>query len=190
MPDLKQKKNNQITTDFFITDADHTTLDEKPAIRLYGRTEDGKSAIVLTTDFEPYFYIIPKDDPKDTQKKITELKLKDAQAQPINIKSTTIQKKTVASKEIPVIKIIAHTPKDIPKLKDAIKHLDFVEDKREYDIPFARRYLFDKDITPMSWLKVKGTEIKTKTRYSCDTTIMADVIEKKETGQDFPKLNI
>ncbi|NOQ55382.1 MAG: DNA polymerase, partial [Nanohaloarchaea archaeon] len=42
----------------------------------------------------------------------------------------------------------------------------------------------------MSWLKVKGTEIKTKTRYSCDTTIMADVIEKKETGQDFPKLNI
>ncbi|MCK5594468.1 MAG: ribonuclease H-like domain-containing protein, partial [Candidatus Aenigmarchaeota archaeon] len=142
---------------------------------------------VLTTDFEPYFYIIPKSDPKSIQKEIASLKLQDSEGHPITIKRTDIQKKTVDGKDISVIKIIANTSKDVPKLKDAIKHMDFVKDKREYDIPFAKRYLFDRDIRPMSWLKVKGKEIKSN--YNCDTTIVAETIEKEE-NKTFPNLNI
>ncbi|MBW6462340.1 MAG: ribonuclease H-like domain-containing protein [DPANN group archaeon] len=188
MSDSKPLKNKQVTTDFFITDADYTTFEEKPAIRLYGRTKTGKSAIVLTTDFEPYFYIIPKTDPKATQKTIKELILKDDQDNTIIIKRTDIQQKTVDGKDIQVLKIITNNPKDVPKLKDALKHMNFVSDKREYDIPFSKRYLFDKDIRPMSWLKIKGQEIASN--YNCDTTILAETIDKDEKTQDFPKLNI
>ncbi|NOQ38668.1 hypothetical protein GQ472_07340 [archaeon] len=175
------------TTNFFITDADYTMLDGAPSIRLYGRTDKGKSAIVLDPSFEPYFYIVPKEDPDKTKKTLESLKLKDESGIAVKIKKINITRKTIDGKETELLRVFAYEPSDVPKIKDIVKHIPFVKDKHEFDIPFFRRYLFDKDIRPMSWLRIEGNRIDTN--YNCDITIKADSISKLDNPST-PDLNI
>ena len=186
MPEAKATAK-QITTNFFITDADYTMLDGAPSIRLYGRTDKGKSAIVLDPSFEPYFYIVPKEDPEKAKNRLLSLKLKDESLKDISIRNIDIVKKTIGAQENNILQVFANNPSDIPKIKDIVKHMDFVADKHEFDIPFFRRYLFDKDIRPMSWLRIEGNKIDSK--FNCDITIKADSILKLDNPST-PDLNI
>ncbi|MCK5062310.1 MAG: ribonuclease H-like domain-containing protein, partial [Candidatus Aenigmarchaeota archaeon] len=175
------------TTDFFITDADYTIYNGNLAIRLYGRTEDGKSAIILDPSFEPYFYIVSQKDPKETKKTLESLKLKDESGIAVKIKKINIIKKTIDGKETEILQVFAYEPSDVPKIKDIVKHMAIVKEKHEFDIPFFRRYLFDKNIMPLSWLKIEGNKIDTA--YNCDITIKADKISKLDNSLT-PNLNI
>ena len=51
--------------EFCLLDADYviekTNGEEKPVIRLFGKTKNGKSVLVLDRKFEPYFYAVPKN---------------------------------------------------------------------------------------------------------------------------------
>ena len=46
--------------EIFIIDADYVIREGKPFVRMYGRTAEGKSVIVLDSTFSPYFYVVPK----------------------------------------------------------------------------------------------------------------------------------
>ena len=44
-------------------------IDERDGVRLFGRTEDGKSIVVLDKSQESYFYIIPEKANKENKSK-------------------------------------------------------------------------------------------------------------------------
>lgn len=141
---------------FFLIDADYDVVNNKPIIRLFGRTEKNESVIVEDRSFKPYFYIIPKIGPAIAKEKLLSLKLVDEDKNKLEIESIEIVKKEIDGKDLDLLKIFAKIPGDVPKLKDALKSLDFVAGKREFDILFYRRYLFDKGFAPMSWLSAEG----------------------------------
>jgi DNA polymerase I len=54
------------------------------------------------------------------------------------------------------LKVTLKHPQDIYKLKDMILDLKSVENIREHDIPFYRRYLIDNGLFPMNTVEVEG----------------------------------
>ncbi|MBU0929713.1 MAG: DNA polymerase, partial [Nanoarchaeota archaeon] len=49
-------------------------IDYKDAIRIFGKTEDGKKIVVIDDSLKPYFYAIPDENASEFKKKIDSLK--------------------------------------------------------------------------------------------------------------------
>ncbi|MCK5474459.1 MAG: ribonuclease H-like domain-containing protein [Candidatus Aenigmarchaeota archaeon] len=132
--------------------ADYAIEDEKPTIRLFGKTDTEKSIALVDDSFTPYFYAIPTDgaDFKPLLEKIKKLSFVN-QEKTIKVKNAIIVKKTVDGVERKILKIYGNIPKDIPYIKDEIKTWGLIKDKREFDIPYHKRYLADREISVGVW---------------------------------------
>ncbi len=174
--------------DIFVIDADYVVREGKPFVRLYGRTHEGKSAIVLDSSFYPYFYVVPRsglttEDLLLLKSRIEKIivkgnagKASDETANggdetaisggEIAVKSVEISEKTVGLNIRHILKVFANIPAHIPHLKSNVKTNPAVSkkisDAREYDIPFYKRYFLDKKIAPLTWVCAEGTEISQK----------------------------
>ncbi len=174
--------------DVFITDADYVVREGKPFIRLYGRTQEGKSAIVLDGSFFPYFYVVPKagikqDELNTLKKNIEKIKVLGSPEKvsdetsnggeensfaddDITVKSAELVEKKIGADKITLLKVTANIPAHIPYLKSAVHDSSatakYISGVREYDIPFYKRYFFDRGFSPLSWVSVEGAEISKK----------------------------
>ena len=132
---------------FVLLDIDYITRNGEAVIRLFGKLigEHEGHIITLDTNFKPYIYVIPHD----FKTCIDELS---------NLGLSVVEK--VSKKDMgkirEVLKITFNNPRDIPKLKEKILNLSSVQEVREYDIPFERRYLIDKGLSPMNGVEVQG----------------------------------
>ena len=70
-------------------------------------------------------------------------------------------KKQINKKEKEILRIITKHPKYVPKLR-VLNELDEVLDIYEHDIPFAKRYLIDSELIPMTYWDFEKNEIKSK----------------------------
>jgi len=141
---------------FFPLDVTYKIIDEKAVIHLFGVTSDGKQICVLDSNFEPYFWVIPKKE------KEIESKLKKVKKDESKVIRTEVHKKKFLGKEVKAIKVFAKQPKDVPVLRNEIKGWNSVESINEYDIKFSTRYLIDKKITPLTLIEAKGDFITSK----------------------------
>lgn len=147
--------------ELYLYDVDYTVKDDKPIIRLYGKTKDGKSATIMDNKFKPYLYVIPKKDPEALKKRLLSARLEYEKGEELKIASIDIVEKTVGLDKEKVLKVYAEIPSDVPKLRSVIKIVDGVKEVREFDILFYRRYLYDKkDMIPLSWASKKEPELK------------------------------
>jgi DNA polymerase I len=138
------------TKRFILLDIDYFTKYGKPVIRLFGKIPDeDKSIIALDKNFNPYIYILPLD----IKECIAELK---------EFKLPKIEKecKRDNGELKDFLKVTLEHPREIFKLEKEINELKSVEEVREYDIPFSRRYLIDKGLFPMSEVEVQGKILK------------------------------
>ena len=141
---------------FVLLDIDYVTYEEKPLIRLFGKEKDTKKNIIALDDsFIPYFYIEPFNDIDICIDDLRNLE-KDEE-----LKFTSLEKITLKDFQIPkeFIKICFKHPQEVPKYRDIIWDLESVSKVREHDIPFYRRYLIDKDLTPMAEIEIIGEEL-------------------------------
>ncbi|NPA62917.1 MAG: DNA polymerase [Methanococci archaeon] len=122
------------------------------------KTEENRAIIYLyllenilkDRNFSPYFYVETLKD-KVEQEDIEEIKnflLKEDLLK--FVEDLKIVNKTILRKEKEVIKITATHPQRVPKLRK-IKECNVVKEIYEHDIPFAKRYLIDSDIVPMTY---------------------------------------
>jgi len=112
----------------FILYADYLNHDEKTIVRLFGKSEDGKSFCSLH-NVEPYFYIEEKNRkhiPKDVKKE--------------NIQKTAL---TTFQKE-PVIKITAENQTELNKFSSELHKAEI--DTFESDIKPVQRFLIDHNL--------------------------------------------
>lgn len=131
-----------------LLDVDYITRDDKAIIRLFYKKKDDRE-IKEVTDFEPYFYAIPKDAEKLTE----ELKKFE--------KIVRVEKKRMIelNEEIDVLRITVKQPRDVPELRGEIKNLEYCKEVREAAIPFAERYLIDSGLIPMENSEKVGLRI-------------------------------
>jgi DNA polymerase I len=135
------------TKKFLLLDIDYITKNHIAVIRLFGKLigEKKRSITALDKSFRPYIYVHP-NNMEDCINELSELKLQKVEK----------LRKRDKGKLKEFLKVTLNHPKDIYKLKEKIKDLKSVEEIREHDIPFYRRYLVDKGLFPMNTVEVWG----------------------------------
>ncbi|MBW2986781.1 ribonuclease H-like domain-containing protein, partial [Candidatus Woesearchaeota archaeon] len=145
---------------FFPIDITYKIVDGKPIIYLFGKTTDGKQICVLDDSFTPYFYVIPKQGAviKDRLLSLSGEENQDS----YKITKVESDKMKFKEKEIDALRVYTNIPKAVPFMKDVIREWDDIESVHEYDILFTRRYLIDKNISPLVLTNVEGEIVPEK----------------------------
>jgi len=173
-----------------LLDIDYITHDEKAVVRLFGKEKqkNGKTSekeiIALDDTFEPYIYVIAND----IKHCMEDLEGLDPEPKKIEI----VQKKKFQI-ESKFLKVTFAHPQDVPKLRDLIRDFESVDEIREHDIPFYRRYLIDNAIFPMSEIELNGEIIDSfPTIKSKDENLEIIKLSQspKTIDSEFPELNI
>jgi len=149
------------TIQFFPFDATYKVQDGKAVIILYGKSIDGRQVCITDANFEPYFYVIPKD--AGISEKLEKIKIENENEVSFVTKTEKVAKKFFG-KEAFAIKVYTNLPSGVPIIKDVIKEWDSISSLHEFDIPFARRYFIDKNITPLVLHQATGDFISQKSR--------------------------
>lgn len=131
-----------------ILDIDYVTHEEKPIIRLFSKDGD-KNIVLLDDTFEPYLYVMSDN----LDECITEIE--------DNIDVVKVEKVTKKDFQVETqfLKVTFKHPQDLAKNRDALRDLENVIQIREFDIPFYRRYLMDRDVIPMTEMVAVGEEM-------------------------------
>jgi DNA polymerase I/DNA polymerase-2 len=166
-----------------LIDADYTLAGSRGVVRLYCKDSKGKTILVLDSNFDPYFYVMSKEGKaSELKKKIEELDTEKIEAK---ILKAEVVERIWQGEKSKLIKIIIDNPRRIPDVRDAIKDWKEVEETFEYDIPFYKRYILDKQIEPTCWISVEGEEIKTKMEnYQVDKTIKANSVKAVKSEKE------
>ncbi|MCK9151489.1 DNA-directed DNA polymerase [Methanobacterium alcaliphilum] len=173
------------TKKMVLLDIDYVTEDDKAVIRLFGREKDHgneKQIIALDRTFKPYIYVIPKDMDACMEQ------LDDFDFEKIE----KVQKKDLGNEAV-FLKVTLKHPQEVPKLRDSIRNLSEVEDIREHDIPFYRRYLIDKALFPMSEIELKGDLVNSSkcVAMAPEKVLLMDLDESpRNLDSGFPDLKI
>ncbi|MBF4468440.1 MAG: ribonuclease H-like domain-containing protein [Methanobrevibacter arboriphilus] len=173
-----------------LLDIDYITHEEKAVIRLFGKEKDEngktgeKKIIALDDTFEPYIYVITNDIEKCIED-IEDLDFKLKKIEKVHKKKFQIEGE--------FLKVTFTHPQDVPKIREIIRDLESVDDIREHDIPFYRRYLIDNNIFPMSEIEVSGETIPSfPSIKSKDSNLKIMKLKKspKTVDSEFPSLRI
>jgi len=135
---------------FYPIDLDYKVVRGKALVYIYGRTIEGKQICVVDEDFQPYFYVVPNKKTSISQLKeeLTGFSIKKDDSTFEIVKAEPV-KKILLGKEVEALKVITNLPKAVPVLREEIKNKASVMNILEYDIPYTKRYLIDKKITPL-----------------------------------------
>jgi len=164
-----------------VLDADYTLEGNRGVVRLFTKDEKCKTVLVLDSNFEPYFYVLPSKGKIETlKKKIEKLDTKKLETKIVRVE---IIEKEWMNEITKLIKITIDNPRKIPDVRNEIKGWEEVEETYEYDIPFYKRYILDKQIEPMNWIEVEG-ETKEKGIYQVDHIIKASSVKKIQFEKD------
>lgn len=173
-----------------IIDVDYVVEDEEVVLRLFAKTEEGENLLVHEKNFLPYFYAVPEEaeDAAEVRERIEEEDFRTDEGEPLEIVETGLKEKIDGTDEIEVVKISTTVPPNVPKLKDKIYDLEEASHCREYDIPFYKRFLIDKQALPTKLLEFSGEGFeKEDFDYAMELENL-EVLETEEDKPDFEKL--
>ncbi|MGC8651716.1 MAG: DNA-directed DNA polymerase [Candidatus Micrarchaeia archaeon] len=131
-----------------IFDADYIIKNDAAHIRLAVKGDDGNTYEVLDSNFKPYFYLAPQAGVGE--KEILAISAMDNN-KPISATGIEKEKRQLFGKYSNVYKIYTKLPSGVPKLSSAMQQLGKCY---EYDIPFAKRYLIDSGIMPLTYYRI------------------------------------
>jgi DNA polymerase I len=162
---------------FQLLDVDYIFLENHPVLRIFGKTEDGKTVCAFYEGFFPYFYVLPKKDGEEDL--IEELK-KNFQG---DIKNIEKVKKFLPigfqKDETELFKITLKDPSRTSIIREYLRKQIFVEEIFEADILFKYRFMSDFSLSGMRWYRVSGKAAQTKS-VKPKTTIQVERIEPVE----------
>src|SRR3989338_1948 len=140
-----------------LLDADYIIENNKGVVRLFCKDKSGKTVLVVDPEFEPYFYIQPKDGKfAGLKKKILDFDYKIAGS----VKRVENIEKNFYGEKVKLLQLILDNPRNVTHIKDVVKEWTEVEKKYEFAESFPHRYILDKNLEPMAWLTVEGKKIK------------------------------
>jgi DNA polymerase I len=131
----------------WLLDVDYITEHGRAVIRLWCKDEKGVF-VAYDRNFQPYFYVLGCSRDEVLNVKV---KTKDEIITPLKVEE--IEAKSLG-KPVKALKVYTRHPQHVPKLREEIKKF---ADVREADIPFAYRYLIDKDLACMDGVLIDAT---------------------------------
>src|SRR5690348_14708748 len=132
-----------------ILDADYSNVGNKGMIRLTLKS-GGKIYFLTDPNFRPYFYLLPSNEKLEPDSLLA-LKVISEYQEEIKATSIEVESRLVKGNERKVFKIFLDKPGFVPKLSKAFAEFGTCF---ENDILFWKRYLIDKQISPLAPIKV------------------------------------
>ena len=149
---------------FYPIDISYSVEQGKAVINLFGRTTDGKQVCVQDDSFEPYFWVVSKKGKiNEVVEKVEKIKVEKNNEISV-VTKIEVKEKKFFGKNITAIKVFTKLPRDVSIIRNETKNLDV--ETYEFDIPFTRKYLIDKDIIPLTLCKAEGEFINKRSRVS------------------------
>jgi DNA polymerase I len=150
MPQEKSEgSGGEVRLEAAVLDVDYINQGDKSIIRMTVKSADGAVHELLDPEYRPYFCFLPigKSD-------ISGVFVQDGDKviKPIGFEKA---KMTLLGKPVDAQKVFVSNAAQVPKLSEAMRHLG---DAYEKDIPFAKRYVIDKSITPLTMQKIVATK--------------------------------
>ena len=162
--------------DGWLIDADYVTEDGKAVVRLWCKDEDGVF-VAYERNFKPYFYVL------DVDEDVVANALVRTKREVIKPDSYEAVKIKTLGREFDGFIVYAAHPQHVPKLREYFAQFG---DVREADIPFAYRYLIDRDLACMDGIEIEGRESKIKSKirsYEVENV-------KRKRRVEFPELKM
>ncbi|MEK6835829.1 MAG: DNA-directed DNA polymerase [Nanoarchaeota archaeon] len=128
-------------------------FDSQGIIRVIGTTKDGKKVCVYDDTFKPYFWVFGNEDLDKIAKKMNEIEIDDNKVIKIEIFD-----KNYLSKPVKAIKVTVNKPSAVKQIAELIRKFNL--EIKEIDVNFAKRYLIDKEITPLTLTEASGELIE------------------------------
>ena len=136
---------------FQILDADYFLNGNKPVLRMFGKTEEGKSVCVLYDKYQPYFYV-KCENPRNLAG-VNAVRIDEVE------RYLAIGYQENKTK---LYRITLTNPQDVPKVKDQLINNKLVEAVYEADILFKYRFMIDKGIYGMQWIEADAEPVRTQ----------------------------
>lgn len=159
-----------------VTDVDYRIEDGEVTVRVFGKDGEGRNVLGLEKNFLPYFYVIPEDIEK-AEEEIEQKSFTD-DGETLEVRRIDRTSLEDLNERVEVLKIYTTVPPKVPKLKSQVEDLSSVDECREFDIPFYKRFLIDRQVQPVTWIEIDGKEVE-----HGDVEIAME-IEDIETGVD------
>jgi DNA polymerase elongation subunit (family B) len=127
-----------------ILDADYLDIGARSTIRL--TVKQGSNVYpIFDKEFRPYFYLAPGND-SVSEKSIGTFSTYDKNGTKVEVYKVEKDEKFISGKKTRVFRIYANAAREIPVLKSYMQELGVCY---EYDILFWKRYLIDKNLSPL-----------------------------------------
>lgn len=162
-----------------VIDADYRIEDGEVTVRCFGKSEEEEEVLFTDSGFLPYVYALPgkTSDPEELKQEILDSDFEE-EGEPLPVRKVEEVEMLDGNEERKVLRVYSNIPPKIPKLKNKLWDMEGIDECREFDIPFYKRYLIDRGVKPGSWIRVEGEEIE-----SDDFDIHLEA-EKIETDTD------
>jgi DNA polymerase I len=138
----RQPQEAEMQLELSIIDVDYLLGGDGAVIRMTCKGSDGRAYEVFDEDFLPYFFFIPSGDMDEAMIKGMR---KTEFGTVIAVKKVERAERQVFGKKESGFNIYTSAPAEVPKLSAEFKKYGKCF---EYDIPFAKRYIINKQITP------------------------------------------
>ena len=126
----------------YFLDASYTIRDGKTYVTLLLK---GKKAMKLYYQHDPYFYVEAPLERVDDLLKVYGRRKNGEVAAP---KKVDVVEVDIGTEKKKLAKVYCNIPQDVPVIKSAMPFRCY-----EYNIPFARRFIFDFKLTPLHIIK-------------------------------------
>ncbi len=181
----------QVISDFLyveleceVVDVDYRIEEGKVCVRAFAKSS-GKNVLLVDRDFLPYLYAVPSEDTQLKElKEVLETKNFKDEGENLPVLETEVVQRTDLDKEVSAVKVYTSIPPKIPKLRRQVQSLDAVDDTREFDIPFYKRWLVDNKIYPVSKVKATGQPIEHEDFETCIELEDIETVER-ETSESY-----
>ena len=151
-----------------VVDIDYRTFEtdsgEEVELRIFAKTPEGENVLALEKNFKPYFYALPEEqeEVEELQEEIETGEFHDDNGEPIESSETEIVERKDGTEKLEVVKVYTDVPATVPKLKHELYDLEKVSGCREFDIPFYKRYMIDKEILPTETVEFSGEKLESE----------------------------
>lgn len=144
-----------------LLDIDYSITNEEVAVRIYGKTKTEGAVKLVDDNFRPYLYAIPEENEEATElkKDVQDRNFKN-EGEELEISSVEVMEKHLRREKREVVRVETTVPPNVPKIKNELWDMEKVKECREFDIPFYRRYMIDKDLRTGEWYSFEGKELE------------------------------
>ena len=139
---------------FWLLDINHEVIEDKVEIRLWGKDDSGRTALVIAGN-TPYFYLLPKEE-KNAENVLRDIEVERNKHQ--EIVRVELADKNYFGKPVKAIRVTCTTPEAVDKYSKLLSKIPSIKEHLEDDIRPATRYIVENSVSPSGWYRLDSSE--------------------------------